>query len=94
MNPGARLLWLLVRGYQLFISPLLPPSCRYYPSCSAYALEAVATHGALGGSWLAVKRLCRCHPWGGAGYDPVPPAEQHIGSICRAPAGAHRGNKA
>jgi putative membrane protein insertion efficiency factor len=64
----------LIRFYQLFISPVLPPSCRYLPSCSAYAAEAITTHGALRGSWLAVRRLLRCHPWGGSGYDPVPPA--------------------
>jgi putative membrane protein insertion efficiency factor len=64
----------LIRFYQLFISPLLLPSCRYWPSCSAYAAEAIAIHGALRGSWLAARRLLRCHPWGGSGYDPVPPA--------------------
>ncbi len=62
----------VVRGYQLLISPLLPPSCRYLPSCSDYAIEALARHGALRGSGLALRRLCRCHPWGGSGYDPVP----------------------
>ena len=64
----------LIRLYQLFVSPLLGPQCRYWPSCSDYAAEAIATHGALGGSWLALRRLLRCHPWGGSGYDPVPPA--------------------
>ena len=63
----------LIRLYQLVIRPLLPPSCRYVPSCSAYAAEAIATHGALAGSLLAARRLLRCHPWGGSGYDPVPP---------------------
>lgn len=64
----------LIRAYQLLISPLLPPNtCRYQPSCSHYGMEAVATHGALRGSWLTVRRVCRCHPWGGYGYDPVPP---------------------
>ncbi|TNE58948.1 MAG: membrane protein insertion efficiency factor YidD [Alphaproteobacteria bacterium] len=71
----------LVRGYQIFISPLFPPSCRYEPTCSAYALEALEVHGPLRGSWLAVKRLARCHPneWlgGGSGYDPVPPCCSH-----------------
>lgn len=62
----------IVRGYQLLISPLLAPSCRYLPSCSDYAIEALARHGALRGSVLALRRLCRCHPWGGSGYDPVP----------------------
>jgi len=65
-------LQILIRAYQLFISPVLPPSCRYLPSCSQYAMEAVETHGALKGSWLALRRLARCHPWGGSGYDPVP----------------------
>ncbi len=63
----------LIRLYQLLISPLLLPSCRYAPTCSEYAAEAIATHGALLGSVLAVRRLLRCHPWGGSGYDPVPP---------------------
>jgi putative membrane protein insertion efficiency factor len=67
-------LTLLVRGYQLLISPLLGPRCRFYPSCSAYALEALRRHGALRGSWLAVRRLARCHPWNPGGVDHVPPA--------------------
>ena len=64
-------------AYQLLVSPLLPPSCRYLPSCSDYAIEALARHGALRGSGLALRRLCRCHPWGGSGYDPVPPMQIH-----------------
>jgi putative membrane protein insertion efficiency factor len=64
----------LIRLYQLLVSPFLPPSCRFAPSCSAYAAEAIATHGAARGSILALRRLLRCHPWGGSGYDPVPPA--------------------
>lgn len=67
----------LIRAYQLLLSPLLPPSCRYEPSCSHYAAEAIAEHGSLRGSWLALRRLLRCHPWGGSGYDPVPPAHPH-----------------
>jgi uncharacterized protein len=67
----------LIRAYQLLISPLLLPSCRYLPSCSAYAAEAIERHGAAHGSWLALKRLLRCHPWGGSGYDPVPPSCSH-----------------
>ena len=62
----------LIRLYQLFLSPLIGPRCRYWPSCSAYAAEAIATHGALAGSGLALRRLLRCHPWGGSGVDPVP----------------------
>ncbi len=62
----------LIRGYQLLISPLLGPSCRFRPSCSQYAFEAVARFGAARGAWLALKRLVRCHPWGGSGFDPVP----------------------
>lgn len=70
----ARLLILLVRGYQLGISPLMGRNCRFSPSCSQYAIEAVQTHGAMGGLWLAVCRVGRCHPWHPGGYDPVPPA--------------------
>jgi putative membrane protein insertion efficiency factor len=62
----------VVRAYQLLVSPLLPPSCRYFPSCSEYAAEAIQRHGALRGAVIALHRLARCHPWGGAGYDPVP----------------------
>jgi len=76
MNPLARLLVLLVRGYQLLLSPFLGTNCRFLPTCSAYAAEAVATHGALAGTGLAASRICRCHPWGGSGYDPVPPARE------------------
>ena len=68
----ARLLILLVRGYQIAISPLLPASCRYTPSCSQYAVEALRRHGALKGAWLAARRLSRCHPFRAGGYDPVP----------------------
>jgi len=63
----------LIRCYQLLISPCLTPTCRYRPSCSYYAIEAIRVHGLLKGSWLAMKRILRCHPWGGHGYDPVPP---------------------
>ena len=62
----------LLKLYRLVISPLYGNVCRYYPSCSAYALRAVQVHGALKGSWLAVRRLLRCHPWAPGGYDPVP----------------------
>lgn len=66
----------LIRVYQWVISPLLGPRCRYYPSCSQYAIEALQLHGVLRGSWLALKRLLRCHPWHPGGYDPVPPAPE------------------
>lgn len=72
MSPVAWLLTGLVRAYQLLISPVLPPSCRFTPSCSAYAVQALARHGAVRGTWLAVTRVCRCHPWNDGGYDPVP----------------------
>ena len=62
----------LVRGYQVVLSPLLPAACRYYPSCSAYAVEALERHGARRGAWLAAKRIARCHPFHPGGYDPVP----------------------
>jgi uncharacterized protein len=68
-----RLLLTLIAGYRLLLSPLLGPSCRFYPSCSAYAAEAIEVHGALRGSWLAVRRICKCHPWHPGGVDPVPP---------------------
>ncbi|HEX6645333.1 MAG TPA: membrane protein insertion efficiency factor YidD [Gemmatimonadales bacterium] len=67
-----RALMLLVRGYQVAISPALPPSCRFTPSCSQYALEALERHGALKGTWLAARRLARCHPFHPGGVDPVP----------------------
>ena len=68
----ARLLVLLVRGYQNTFGTVMPPVCRYAPSCSSYSVEALQRHGALKGSWLTVRRLLRCNPWGGQGYDPVP----------------------
>ncbi|HUG42305.1 MAG TPA: membrane protein insertion efficiency factor YidD [Longimicrobiales bacterium] len=68
----ARILLTLIGFYRRGISPLLPRSCRFMPSCSAYAEEAVRRHGAARGAWLAARRLARCHPWGGSGYDPVP----------------------
>ncbi|MBE6321561.1 MAG: membrane protein insertion efficiency factor YidD [Paludibacteraceae bacterium] len=66
------LLILPIKFYRHFISPLLPPSCRYTPTCSQYALEAIQKHGPLKGLYLAVRRILRCNPWGGSGYDPVP----------------------
>jgi putative membrane protein insertion efficiency factor len=71
-SPLARLLMLPIRAWRL-VSVHLTPRCRFSPSCSAYALEALQRHGALRGSWLAVRRVGRCHPWGGSGLDPVPP---------------------
>jgi hypothetical protein len=68
------ILRLLIRSYQLLVSPMLGPRCRFYPSCSHYALEAIDTHGAARGTWLALRRLLRCHPWHPGGYDPVPAA--------------------
>ena len=65
----------LVRFYQAAISPYTPSSCRYSPTCSGYALEALQKHGVLKGGWLALKRIGSCHPWGGSGYDPVPEKE-------------------
>lgn len=74
-----------VRGYQLLVSSWTMPSCRFAPSCSSYAIGALERHGALRGSWLAVRRIGRCHPWGGHGYDPVPPA-----GVARTEAGSVR----
>jgi hypothetical protein len=68
------LLRTLVRAYRYFVSPMLPPACRFYPSCSAYAEEALREHGALRGGWLAARRVCRCGPWHPGGVDLVPDA--------------------
>ncbi|MEJ7634672.1 membrane protein insertion efficiency factor YidD [Aeromicrobium sp.] len=73
------LIWLL-KAYRFAISPLYGQVCRYHPTCSAYALQAVETHGALRGTWLAVRRVGRCHPWSAGGYDPVPLS--HRGEQC------------
>ncbi len=67
-----RLLLAGLRGYQYLVRPMLGANCRFYPSCSDYAREAVERHGALAGAWLALRRLARCHPWHPGGYDPVP----------------------
>jgi putative membrane protein insertion efficiency factor len=69
---GARLLIGLVTAYRYALSPILGRHCRFHPSCSEYAVEALARRGALGGAWLAAKRIARCHPWHPGGYDPVP----------------------
>ena len=63
---------ILIRAYQVALSPLLGPNCRYYPTCSQYAIEAIETHGSLRGAWLTIKRISRCHPWHEGGFDPVP----------------------
>jgi putative membrane protein insertion efficiency factor len=68
----------LVRGYQVVLGPLLGGHCRFQPTCSAYAIEALREHGALRGSWLTVRRLARCHPFGGGGFDPVPPRKKGV----------------
>ena len=86
LKPGltsfmTRLLTGLLRGYQLVLSPLLGPRCRFYPSCSSYGLEAIKVHGPLKGCWLTARRLSRCHPLGGpGGVDPVPPRKGHASS--------------
>ena len=69
----------LIRGYRYLISPMLGPNCRFYPSCSCYAEEAIEAHGAMKGSYLAARRILRCHPWHPGGYDPVP-ASKRAGS--------------
>jgi putative membrane protein insertion efficiency factor len=80
----------LIRGYQLFVSPALPASCRYLPTCSEYARQAIAEHGVVKGGFLAAKRILRCHPWGGAGLDPVP--ERRPEAAAKA-LGARRGKR-
>ncbi len=87
----ARLLMLPIRAWRV-LSVRLPPRCRYEPSCSAYALDALRLHGAARGSWLAVRRIGRCHPWGGSGFDPVPHDHRHdhravVNSNTRSPLG-------
>ena len=74
MTIASRFLVLLVRVYQWVLAPLFPPSCRFEPTCSSYAVEALGRHGAVRGGWLTLRRLVRCNPWGSAGYDPVAPA--------------------
>lgn len=70
---GAWALIVLIYGYRLFLSPFLGKQCRYLPTCSEYGLDAICIHGAVKGTWLILSRIARCHPWGGYGYDPVPP---------------------
>jgi uncharacterized protein len=78
MTPLARVLALPVRAYRLLLSPWVGHGCRFQPTCSVYALGALETHGAVRGTWLAVCRVARCHPWGGSGMDNVPPARDRI----------------
>ncbi len=70
------LILLLIKGYRRFISPLFPPSCRFQPTCSQYAVEAIANYGTIKGGWLAATRILRCHPFHPGGYDPVPPVDR------------------
>lgn len=87
----------LIRAYQLLVSPILAGTCRYHPTCSQYSLEAVESHGPIRGTWLALKRICRCHPWGSSGFDPVPPLKtdsatektEPIAGKCIAPEHGH-----
>jgi hypothetical protein len=81
----------VIRVYQLVLSPLLGPTCRFTPSCSQYAMEALARHGVLAGGWLALRRILRCHPWGGMGYDPVPPGRPGRPETAPPPADADSG---
>ncbi|WP_394805428.1 membrane protein insertion efficiency factor YidD [Kordiimonas aestuarii] len=69
-----------IKFYQLFISPILGPSCRFQPTCSAYGLEAIRLHGAIRGGYLTIRRILKCHPWGGFGYDPVPQSARYNAS--------------
>ena len=78
-DPVARVLVLAISGYRRFISPFLPPSCRFTPSCSAYAAEALTVHGTVRGIWLAARRLLKCGPWHPGGWDPVPPRRERPG---------------
>ena len=71
-NPAVAIVRVLVRGYQIAVSPVLPKSCRFYPTCSSYTLDAVERFGVVRGGWLALKRIARCHPWTDSDYDPVP----------------------
>jgi len=73
----------ILRAYQLVLSPMLGQNCRFYPSCSHYAIEALRSHGAARGSYLSLRRVCRCHPWNEGGLDPVPPPPPHSHSAAR-----------
>ncbi|MBE0452182.1 MAG: membrane protein insertion efficiency factor YidD [Roseovarius sp.] len=87
MTPLARLLALPIRAYRLILSPWLGWHCRYQPTCSQYALEALEAHGAWRGGWLAARRIARCNPWGGCGYDPVPGAYKQCDQNALSPTG-------
>ena len=87
MSPLARLVALPIHGYRLILSPWLGWNCRYQPTCSHYALEALERHGAVRGGWLALRRIARCNPWGGSGYDPVPGAGCGCGQNALSPNG-------
>jgi uncharacterized protein len=84
-----RFLQILIRGYQLIVSPWLGPRCRFHPSCSAYAYEAIERFGALRGAWLALRRLGRCHPWHPGGLDPVPTTAHGVAAASPAPKAHH-----
>jgi putative membrane protein insertion efficiency factor len=77
MNLYERIVRVALRAYKLTLSPLIGRQCRFTPTCSDYAAEVLVTHGPLRGGWLAARRLCRCNPWGGSGYDPPPPPRPH-----------------
>lgn len=92
MTPAQILMKGFIRGYQWVISPILPGTCRFVPTCSEYAADAVTQHGGLRGGWMALKRILRCNPWGGWGYDPVPenaPASTHTHTDGRCHHGPH-----
>ena len=92
MTAGRFLAGTAIRGYQLLIAPLFAGACRFEPTCSAYAAEAIDRFGAVRGGWLALKRVARCHPWGGLGFDPLPDDEPRpraeTAAGCRAAEGA------
>lgn len=75
MTPFAHVLAAPIRAYRVILSPWIGNGCRFQPTCSAYALDALSRHGGVRGAWLTTQRICRCHPWGGHGYDPVPGAD-------------------
>jgi putative membrane protein insertion efficiency factor len=83
VKPGAKILLSLIAVYRYAISPLFPSRCRYYPTCSSYAAEAIRRYGALRGGMLAAKRIGRCHPWGSHGVDPVPDLPTHSPTCCQ-----------